>query len=280
MAATTWGRSAHRHVALVDGAHVLASAEQYDLSGVLDGESLRICGIGRVFADAKAGQRSILIDMMLDQAARSGAHLALLFAGNDPDDRPRGFTAISLPDITLGVAEPRRYGAPMTMVRAGDERDLPAIVAMGRVRAEPWRFHLDRDIHFVRYVVIRQRLLAGLGSKNARELHFFIAEEGTTAAAYVVISVVGDTWTLEECGDRDHTGARVGALLQALIARQPVERRPTIVAWLPPGFTPPQITIVASRPPTKTLMMRVLDEKTMRRPVDAGAALYWRNDVI
>jgi hypothetical protein len=40
--------------------------------------------------------------------------------------------------------------------------------------------------------------------------------------------VIGDTWTLEECGDRDPSGAGVGALLQALIAREPSERRPTI----------------------------------------------------
>ena len=110
----------------------------------------------------------------------------------------------------------------MTMVRGGEERDLAAIVAMGRVRADPFRFHLDRDIDLVQYAITRKRLLAGLGSADARQLHFFIAEEGTTAAAYVVVSVAGRTWTLEECGDRDASGARVGALLQALIAREPV----------------------------------------------------------
>jgi hypothetical protein len=55
-----------------------------------------------------------------------------------------------------------------------------------------------------------------------RQLHFFIAEEGITAAAYVVISIVGRTWTIEECGNRDPSGARVGAILQPLIAREPV----------------------------------------------------------
>jgi hypothetical protein len=120
----------------------------------------------------------------------------------------------------------------MTMVRGGEERDLAAIVAMGRVRADHAGFHLDRDIDFIQYIVTTRRLLAGLGSAHARQLHFFIAEEGITAAAYVIVSVVGDRWTLEECGDRDASGARVGALLQALIAREPVERRPTIRAWL------------------------------------------------
>jgi hypothetical protein len=68
----------------------------------------------------------------------------------------------------------------MAMVRGGEERDLAAIVAMGRVRAEPFRFHLDRDVDFVQYAITSKRLLAGLGSADARQLHFFIAEEGIT----------------------------------------------------------------------------------------------------
>jgi len=43
-------------------------------------------------------------------------------------------------------------------------------------------------------------------------------------------------------GDRDPSGARVGAILQALIAREPVQHRPTIRAWLPHGFVAPQVT--------------------------------------
>jgi hypothetical protein len=87
----------------------------------------------------------------------------------------------------------------------------------------------------------------GIVTKSA--LH--IAEEGITAAAYVVVTIVGDTWTIEECGDRDPSGARVGAILQALITREPVERRPTIRAWLPRGFVPPQVTIVSAKPSTE-----------------------------
>lgn len=60
---------------------------------------------------------------------------------------------------------------------------LGAIVAMGRVRADRFRFHLDRDGDFVQYAITRKRLLAGLGPANARQLQFFIAEEGVTAAA-------------------------------------------------------------------------------------------------
>src|SRR3990170_7070133 len=149
----------------------------------------------------------------------------------------------------------------MTMVRGGEERDLAAIVAMGQVRAGPFRFHLDRDVDFVQYAVTKKRLLAGLGPARARQLHFFIAEEGITAAAYVVVSVAGSTWTLEECGDRDASGARVGALLQALIAREPVERRPTIRGWLPPGFCPPQVTVAAASPAPALLLARPLTSR-------------------
>jgi hypothetical protein len=167
----------------------------------------------------------------------------------------------------------------MTMVRDGEERDLAAIVAMGRVRADPFRFHLDRDVDLVQYAITKKRLLAGLGSPGARQLHFFIAEEGITAAAYVVISIAGSTWTVEECGDRDPSGARVGAILQALIAREPVERRPTIRAWLPPGFVPPQVTIVSAKPPAEVINLRGLKSAAMQPPLSGDEVLYWRNDI-
>ena len=72
----------------------------------------------------------------------------------------------------------------------------------------------------------------------------------------MVVSIVDRTWTIEECGDRDPSGARVGAILQALIAREPVEQRPIIRGWLPPGFVPPQITIVSARPSTDVMSGR------------------------
>jgi hypothetical protein len=182
-------------------------------------------------------------------------------------------------DLTLAVAQSTRHGAPMTLVRGGEPRDLAAIASMGRVRAEPFRFHLDRDLDFVQYAITRKRLLAGLGSAHARQLHFFIAEEGITAAAYVIVSVVGDAWTLEECGDRDASGARVGALLQALIAREPMERRPTIHAWLPARFLPPQVTIASTAPSTETIGVRVLRRHAPAPSLSADDVLFWRNDL-
>lgn len=279
---TTWGRRSERRFALVEGVDLLASAVRYDLAGRFEGRAVRVCGIGSVVTDPShrgLGHGRVLLETLLDQAARKGAEVALLFSQTGLDDDVRvGFEAIPLTDVTLDVAS-SRHGAPMTMVRGGEERDLAAIVAMGRVRADPFRFHLDRDIDLVQYAITRKRLLAGLGSADARQLHFFIAEEGITAAAYVVVSVAGSTWTLEECGDRDASGARVGALLQALIAREPSERRPTIRAWLPPRFLPPQLTIVSAAPSTEIMMVRMLSAAPTLPRLSADDVLYWRSDV-
>ena len=222
-----------------------------------------------------------LIDTLLADAERDGAEMALLFpSANIGDDMGTAFHAMPMTDLTLTVTESSRHGAPMTMVRGGEERDLAAIVAMGRVRADHVRFHLDRDVDFIQYIITTKRLLAGLGSAHARQLHFFIAEEGITAAAYVIVSVAGDSWTLEECGDRDASGARVGALLQALIAREPVERRPTIRAWLPAGFLPPQVAVASTMPSTQTIRVRLLGSRATAPPLCTDDLLFWRNDLL
>lgn len=147
------------------------------------------------------------------------------------------------------------------------------------VRAGPFRFHIDRDVDFVEYGITNKRLLAGLGAAGARQLHFLIAEEGITAAAYVVVSIIGGTWTIEECGDRDPSDARVGAILQALIAHEPVERRPTIRGWLPPGFVPPQLTIVSANHSTAVMMVRSLGPTVVHPRLSGDGVLYWRGDV-
>ena len=125
----------------------------------------------------------------------------------------------------------------------------------------------------------KKRLLAGLGSAGAQQVEFFIAEEGITAAAYVVLHVVGHTWTIEDCGDRDPGGARVGAILQALIAREPVERRPSIRGCLPSGFFPPRITVLAAKPSMEVMGLRWLGTTSVRPRLSSEDVLYWHNDV-
>ena len=278
---TEWGKRCQRLFALTEGEALLASAAQYDLTGVLDGAHVRICGIGSV---ATYGPRQDhgrqLVDTLLDQAARGGAQMGLVFSQTEVASEAGDGRLIRFTDTTIDVAQSARHGAPMTTMRGGEPRDLAAIVAMGRVRAERFRLHFDRDVDFVQYAITTQRLLAGLGAPNARQLQFFIAEEGITAAAYVVVSVVGDTWTLEECGDRDPSGARVGALLQALIAREPAAPRPSIHAQLPSGFLPPQFTVLSSRSSSDVAEVRVLDRGLSLSSLSDDDVLLWHDDLL
>ena len=167
----------------------------------------------------------------------------------------------------------------MTMVRGGDARDYADIVAQGLVRAEAYRFSLRRDRDLVHFAIASKRLLAGFDASGARAVHFFIAEEGASAVAHVVISVRGTEWMLEEMGDRDPAGARAGAILQTLIAREPAEKRPTIKAWLPEGVLPPQVTIVSAQPSAEVMMIKALSERVRGfRPLAAAEVCYWHGD--
>jgi hypothetical protein len=279
---TSWGQTHQHRVALTEGSDILASAQCSDFRGTLDQRPVTICGIGELFSnpalpDGSHGQ--ILVERLLENAGRSGTDLVLLFwASAQGGQAPEGFEVMPTMDVELKVAEPSRYGAPMTLVRDGDDRDLPAVVAMGQLRAGPFRFHVDRDLDLVKYAISRKRLLAGLAPAGTRQLRFVIAEEGITAAAYVVLSIVGRTWTIEECGDRDVSGARVGAILQALVAREPAEQRPVLRAWLPPGFVPPQVTIVSVQRSAE-VMIRHLSPTGGQVPLDSNDVLYWRNDI-
>jgi len=281
---TPWGQLHLSRLALVDGDLLLASARQYELSAVLEGRPVRVLGLGALFtqpAHRGRGHARRLVEQIIGRASQQGFGLALLFSEIGTEYyAPLGFAPIEMRDVILRVIESPRYGAPATMIRGGDDRDLAAIAAMGRARAEACRFHLDRDPDFIKYAIARKRLRAGLGPAGARELHFFIAEEGAEAAAYVVLSAGSGEWILEECGDRDPSGARVGAMLQALVAREPAERRLPIRGWLPRGFLPPQLEVVETRVPSELMMIRVLTDARRSPALEAGDVLYWRGDLI
>ena len=249
---------------------------------VLDGRSIRICGIRRVWTSpSRSGDATTLVDAILANAVEQGAEMGLVISDAEPDDAVgAGFETIRFTDLTLAVAESPRHGAPMTTVRAGGVPDLGAIAEMGRVRAEPFRFHFERDVDFVQYAITAKRLLAGLVPANRRNLQFFIAEEGITAAVYVVMSVAGDVWTIEECGDRDPCGARVGALLQALIAREPAKAPPTIRGRFPAGFLPPQTTIVTATPSTQHISVRMLKAGAKAPALSGDQVLLWNDDLL
>jgi len=282
---TPWGRAHLRRTALVDGDTVLASAKLYELCAALDGRRVRVIGIGALFTQPEQrgrGHARLLVERILERATHQGFAVALLFSEiGDEYYRRLGFTTIRTTDLMLRVLEPGDRGAPAIGVRAGDDRDLGAIAAMGRERAALYRFHLERDPDLIQYGLSKKRLLAGLGQAGARQVEFFVAEEGASPVAYVVVSVRSEVeWVLEECGDRDISGARVGAILQTLLAREPSERRRTIVARLPPGFLPSQLTIADTRPTAEVLMVRPLEPGAEAvKLLAAGDVLYWHADL-
>jgi len=297
---TAWGIRNLTRLALVDGPAVLASAKLYAFSAVLDRRLVRVLGIGAVFtqpAHRGCGRARDLVERIVDRASRDGVDVALLFSEIGAEYYSRlGFEAVPTSDLVLRVKESERHGAPATLVRSGEPRDFPDIVSMGRVRSDKYRFHLDRDLELVQYAIAKKRLLAGLGPAGARELWCFIAEEGASAVAYVLVSVGrgareaactpeaertrGADWRIEECGDRDPSGARAGAILQGLIAREPAERRPAICGWLPSGFLPPQVTIVERRASRDVMMIRRLSPAARAAPpLGEDDVLYWRGDV-
>lgn len=280
---TPWGQGRLRRLALLDGESVIASVKVYDFDAVLDDERIGVCGLGAVFtqtAHRGHGYGRTLITRVLDQAASRGQQMALLFSEIGVDYYARiGFVPVQIRDATFQVADPPQRGAPATLVRAGDERDFDAVVTMGRLMAARFRFHLERDRTLLHYAIAKQRLKAGLAPHGTRELQFFVAEEGASAAAYVILGVEADVWTILECGDRDAPGARVGAMLQALIAREPTARPKQIVGRLAPGMVPPQVTMVARHPPREQMMMRPLDGATVTPPLEEGDVLYWRTDL-
>ena len=166
--ATAWGGAHLLRFALVEGDEILASAKLYRLDASLDGRPITVAGIGAVFTTPAARGRGAareLIDRLLERASADRADLALLFSEIGPEYYARlGFEPIATTDRQLRVIESTRYGAPMTMIRGGDDRDLKDIVALGGTRAEPFRFHLIRDRDLVQFAIARKRLLAGLGT--------------------------------------------------------------------------------------------------------------------
>ena len=152
---TAWALCHQRRFALVEGADLLASAQRYDLTGTIDRQRVSICGIGAVCPDPAPHDgchARVLVDRLIDDARRDGADLALLFITTDRRCyAPESFEVIPTVDVELKVAESSRYGAPMTLVRSGEDRDVAAIAAMGQARASQFRFHLDRDVDLVKY---------------------------------------------------------------------------------------------------------------------------------
>ena len=202
----------------------MSSAKRYDLSARIDGRIRRVLGIGAVFTSPDAtrqGARPAPARSDAETAEAEGYEYALLFSEIDPAFYERlDFVPLPLLESRLEVS--RKAGAPAMLVRAGDDRDMPADRRNERPpRTTSARFALDRSEDWIRFGIAKRRLLAGLGPPGVREVEFLVAEEGHQAVAYVISTVHEGRWFIEDAGDRDPSGARLGAMLQVMLARTP-----------------------------------------------------------
>ena len=277
---TAWGRDHLRRVALVDSrGALLATAKQYRYDVRLDGRDGWMCGIGAVFTPGEKrghGYASTLIERLVDHARQEGALIAGLFSEIGTAFYERlGFAPVPLDEVTVNVT--RKGGSPAILVRGGEDRDLEALAAMHDVRSAGARFALRRPASQVAYALARRRLLAGLGPVGLRQVEFFAAEEGASAVAYVVLSQNANGWTLEEAGDRDPAAARLGAMLQVLLAREPSHPTPLIRAWWPRSFpVPPQLQLTDRGDARDVFMVRMLAD--VAPPRIAADVFYWHSD--
>ena len=283
---TAWGTRGLARVALAEGDCVLASAKRYDLAAVFEGRPIRGIGIGAVFTppDLRGrGYGRAIVSAMVDAAARDGAGLAILFSEIGTSYyEALGFVPVPL--ATSEVIVTGKSGAVGVPMRTADDRDLPAIAEIHNASVERYRLGLRYDHDWIRYSVQKKRLLSVLGGAPHRDVEFFVAEEGGGPAAWVLLQVERDEatpsaaerWTLESCGDRDPSGARIGALLQSLIARAPAAAAPAIRAWWPPELRPPQLICRAHGASGITMMVRPLGAAGIRLepPIPARDVLY------
>ena len=281
---TAWGAGHLQRFALVDGrGRWVTSAKRYLWPTRLDGVQGTMCGFGAVFTrpeERGRGYAAQIIERLIEQARGEGAAIAGLFSEIGEAFYERlGFRTVPLDEVDVGVEH--RDGAPAMLVRSGSDRDLPALAAMHATRSANVRFTLRRNPPLIDYALTKKRLLAGLGHvagpHAARQLEFFVAEEGPSAVAYVVLSVSPGGWTLEEAGDRDPAGARLGAILQVLLAREPSRAAPLIRAWWPPAMAvPPQVRLLNRVPACDIFMVRPITD--VRIPNRAEDVFYWRSD--
>lgn len=281
---TAWGARHLRRLALIgtDG-EVLSSAKRYEFEAGLDGRTVKVVGIGAVFtpeAQRGRGYARAIIEQILTDATSSGADLALLFSEIDPAYYGAlGFLPVPRTELTIRAALKPGAGAPMVLVRAAEERDIPAVAALATSMAKPHRFALVPGEDLVRFSLSKKRLLAGFLPPDLLNVEFFIVEEGAGAVAFAIVTVTREDAVLEMCGDRDPAGARVGALLQVLRARTPGEDVPPLSCFLPPGWLPPQVEIESTRAVDDVMMVRPLREGVLQAPLTDADVLYWHGDL-
>lgn len=279
---TPWGARHLSRCALVDGGgRLLTSAKRYQLRLKIDDRAVNAVGIGAVFTPTSQrgkGYAPAIIARILEAAQRDGAELALLFTEIGTQYYERlGFTPVALHQVLLSVVE--KPGAPMLLVRSGEERDIPAVTALATSMSNGYRFALVPEPDAIRFSLSKKRLLAGLSAPGALTVEFFVVEEGASAVAFLILTTAGDDVVLEMCGDRDPSGARVGAIIQVLRARTPSEKALRLRGVLPPGWQPPQVDIVAVAKSPDVMMVKPLKAGVLSRPLREEDVLFWHGDL-
>ena len=279
---TAWGQAHLGRVALQDGPHVVASAKRLDLSMQVDGRIRRVLGIGAVFtAPAYRGRGAAkeLISRMIETAEAEGFEFAALFSEIPPRIYEQiDFVPVPLTERRLSVDQ-KGGGPPAILVRSGEDRDLAAIAEISATRSATARLAVARGEDFIKFGVAQKRILAGLGAPGLREVEFLVSEEGHQPVAYLVCSSQRGAWFIEDAGDRDPDGARLGAMLQVMLARHPGEALPEIRGWFPNSLTPPQVRVAHAAPTSEVLMIRPLKDRTLPLPpLSAEEVVFWHAD--
>jgi len=279
---TPWGRAHLRRVALIEDDRILCSAKDYRFTAHVGGRLVSVLGIGAVFTPLEVrgrGHARALLEALMAEARAQGCEMGLLFSEiGSAYYEALGFRALARPSYEIEVLRGPRAGAPATLVRSAESSDLDALAEISARHREGAAFALDRTPDLIAFGVARRRLLAGLGPSGLRDVEFFVAEEGHRAVAYVIITRGPGGRVLEDCGDRDLTGARIGAILQVLSAREPSEPPMRLCGWLPRSLRPPQVRIAQEAPASDIMMVR--DFGRASPGIDASAeVVYWNLDL-
>jgi predicted N-acetyltransferase YhbS len=279
---TPWGQAHLGRVALQDGPHVVASAKRLDLSMQIDGRIRRVLGIGAVFtAPAYRGRGAAkeLITRMIETAEAEGFEFAALFSEIAPRIYEQlDFVPVPLTEWRLTVDQ-KGGGPPAILLRSGEDRDLAVITEISAARSAGARLAVARGEDFITHGIAKKRMLAGLGPPGLREVEFLVTEEGHQPVAYLVCLSHRGEWFIEDAGDRDPSGARLGAMLQAMLARHPGETVPEIRGWFPCSLRPPQVHVAGATPTGEVLMIRPLRDRTLPLPpLSADEVVFWHGD--
>jgi predicted N-acetyltransferase YhbS len=285
---TSWGSRHLQRVGLVSDGILLASAKQYRVTMRVDGRMVPTIGIGAVFTPPERrgrGHAAALVEHIVQAGRSNGASLAMLFSEIAPRYYERlGFSVVPMQQALVGV--PWKPGAPAVLVRTGEPRDFDLIAETQHQRAAAYRFSLVYDAEWLQYTLAKKRMLSGFGPPGTRDVEFFVCEEGTRAVAWVLLQIArrrgisdAESWSIASCGDRDPSGARIGAMLQSLVARTPGARPPVMHAWWPARLDPVQLAIHRRKVTGSILMIRPLrDLGRIDPPLAADDVLYWHAD--